>query len=78
MYTIDQKKQSYFCFMAQAHFLKTYFKTKNILWVRDFEDRMLCPRTLATYAFFSITLFSDIREVKITAACNFISGRKSA
>ena len=33
--------------------------TKNIRRVRDFEDRILCPRTMATYAFFAITLFSD-------------------
>ena len=33
---------------------------KNILWVRQPEDRILCPRTMATYAFFAITFFSDI------------------
>ena len=34
--------------------------TKNIRRLRDLKDRMLCPRTMATYAFFSITFFSDI------------------
>ena len=59
MYTIDQKEQLYFCFMAQAHAPQNV-STKNIRRVRDLEDRILCPRTMATYAFFSITLFSDI------------------
>ena len=34
--------------------------TKNIRQVRNFKDRILCPRTMATYAFFMITFFSNI------------------
>ena len=33
--------------------------TKNICRVHDFKDRILCPRTMATYAFFAKTFFSD-------------------
>ena len=31
--------------------------TKTIRRVRDFEDRILCPRTMATYAFFRDNFF---------------------
>ena len=31
--------------------------TKNIRRVCDFEDRILCPQTMAMYAFFAITFF---------------------
>ena len=31
--------------------------TKNIRRVRDLEDKILCPRAMATYAFFAITFF---------------------
>ena len=31
--------------------------TKNIRRVRDLKDRILCPRTMATYTFFAITFF---------------------
>ena len=34
--------------------------TKNIRQVRDLEDKILCPRAMASYAFFAITFFSDI------------------
>ena len=60
MYNIDQKEQFNVCFMAQAHVLKRYILTKNIRRVRDLEDKILCPRAMATYAFFAITFFSDI------------------
>ena len=59
MCTIDQKEQVTFCFVAQAHVLKRY-KLKIFVEVRDLEDRILCPRTMATYAFFAITIYSDI------------------
>ena len=34
--------------------------TKNILRVRDLEESILCPRAMATFASFAITLFSNI------------------
>ena len=32
--------------------------------MRDLEDRILCPRAMAAYAFFAITFFSDIIFLK--------------
>ena len=34
--------------------------TRNIRRVCDLEDRSLCPRGMATHAFFAITFFPDI------------------
>ena len=34
--------------------------TKNIRRVCDLEDKILCPRAMASYGFFAITFFSDI------------------
>ena len=31
--------------------------TKNNCQVRDLEDRILCPRAMAMFAFFAITFF---------------------
>ena len=45
--------------MAQAHVPEKVL-TKNIRRARDLEDKILCPRAMATYAFFAITFFSDI------------------
>ena len=56
VYNIDQKKQFNVCFMAQAHVLKKLL-TKNIRRARDLEDKILCPRVMATYAFFAIKFF---------------------
>ena len=54
MYNIDQKKQFNVCFPEKV-------LTKNIRRVRDLEDKILCSRAMATYAFFAITFFSDIK-----------------
>ena len=40
--------------MAQTHARPKKVLTKNICRVRDFEDRILCPRTMATYTFFRV------------------------
>ena len=56
VYTIDQKKQLLFYDTGTR---PEKVLTKNILWVRKLEDRILCPRTMATYAFSAITFFSD-------------------
>ena len=50
MYTIDQKEQLNVLFYGtDTRPVKAL--TKNIRRVRDLEDRILCPRTMATYAF---------------------------
>ena len=36
--------------MTQAH-VKVKVLTQNIRRARDLEDRILCPRTMGTYAF---------------------------
>ena len=53
MYTIDQKEQLNFCMGT----LPEKVLTKNIRWVSDVKDRILCSRAMAMYAFFAITFF---------------------
>ena len=59
MYAIDQKEQLFFLFYDTG-IRPIEVLTKNIRRVPDFEDRILSPRTMATYAFYAITFFSDI------------------
>ena len=56
MYTIDQKEIIIFLFYGTGTRPEKVL-TKNIRRVRDFEDRILCPRTMTTYAFFAIIFF---------------------
>ena len=59
MYNIDQKKQFNVFFYGTGTRPEKVL-TKNIRQARDLEDKILCPRAMATYAFFAITFFSDI------------------
>ena len=49
--------------MAQAHSPEKVL-TKNIRRVRDLEDKILCPRTMAMYVFLQYIFFSDIFFLK--------------
>ena len=57
MYTIDQKEQLKFCFMAQEHRPEKVL-TKNICRVRDLEDQNFVSTNDGYVCFFRDNFFS--------------------